>query len=105
MTIEIYDLLPQDGEYVLDRSSHVATIRVEGGIGTFSFSSTDKEQLIRELFEGPAVAFDPEHVIVTDGSRYADVIREYPAWSREAILQVVNDDLPGFFLGAVISED
>jgi len=51
------------------------------------------------------VAFDPEHAIVTDGIHHADVILEHPAWSREAIMQVINDELPGFFLGAVISEE
>jgi hypothetical protein len=103
MRVKVYDLMPSDGEFVLDKSRFHCAIEIKEGKGSFEFFDSRREKLIRELFDGPSSTFVSGGT--TPDGAYWDAMETHPAWSVEAIEAIVKDGLYGFNLGATIEYD
>jgi hypothetical protein len=100
MRVKIFSLMPSDKGFVLDKNCLHCIITIKDGNGSFKFINSDREKLIRELFDGPSSRFvsgGQAH----DGTHW-DAMEHHPAWSVEAIEAIVNDVLYGHSLGGTI---
>jgi|SRR5580698_3296003 hypothetical protein len=100
MRVKVYDLQPGEGGFVLDLDRLYCVITIEDGKGSFKFPNPSREELIRELFDGPSSSFVSGGT-TPDGAHW-DALESHPAWSAEAIEAIVNDELYGHNLGATI---
>jgi len=105
MKIEIFELRPGKGGYVINERKPVAVITVENGRGSFSFKDKSRERLLRQLFDGPVITFAGEGGIITSDGFNIDSTVTYPAWSEEAVRAVVEGELMSFNLGGRILFD
>lgn len=105
MRIEIFELRPGKGGYVINERRPVAVITVQNGRGSFHFHDKSRERLLRQLFDGPVMTFAGEGGITTSDGYSVDTAVTYPAWSEEAVRAVVEGELMGFNLGGKIVND
>jgi hypothetical protein len=103
MRVKVYELHPVDGKFVLDKDRLHCIITIKNGKGAFKFHDSNREKIIRELFDAPS------HVFVAGGTApdgiHWDAMQTHPAWSVEAIQAIVENQLYGSNLGATIDEE
>jgi hypothetical protein len=103
MHVKVYSLMPSTEGFVLDKNCLHCTITMKDGKGSFKFHNSSREKLIRELFDGPSARFVSGGQ-TPDGTHW-DAMEQHSAWSVEAIEAIVNDELYGHSLGAMIEYD
>jgi hypothetical protein len=103
MRVKVYELKPSLRGHVIDKDRLHCVIDIKDGKGSFKFLNSKREKIIRELFDAAS------HCFVAGGQMpdgaFFDAMESHPAWSREAIVTIIRDDLYGFNLGATIEDE
>ena len=103
MRIEIYELRRTKDGFGIDEKRHVATVVVKDGKGILQCQDKRREKSLSNLFENPLTTFVAGGK-KPDGAHW-DAVTTYPAWSKEAIDQIVEDTLRRYNLGAIVIKD
>jgi hypothetical protein len=101
--IAIYELRREGDGFVIDERRLVAVITIEDGKRGFRFRDKRREKTLRALFENPLVSFVAGGK-TPDGAHW-DAATTYPAWSQEAIEQIIGDRLRSYNLGGIVTHD
>lgn len=100
MRIEIFAFKAGEDGPELDESKPVATATVTGGVGVLEIQDQQRAPLLRRLFEQPLLVLSGGPVQTSEGEVMADAAGSHPAWSREALDELVGYQLPGHGLAA-----
>jgi hypothetical protein len=103
MIIEIYELRPGEEGFVINDRRLLCIITVKDGKGSFNFLDSRRERLIRGMFEGSALSFVDGGT--GPGGIHVDSLVKRPAWSREAVEAIVNEQLFGSGMGGKIIDE